>query len=403
MSNRSGTPEYMIRVLIVDDNTETQTSLKRALTFETAFEVVGVASTGQEGINLAKSLSPDIVLMDINMPDMDGLAATATISKESPDSQIIIMSIQNETNYMQRAMAAGARSFLSKPPAIDELYATIHNVYDRRRAKTYQPEVEEASSSPEAQIIMVYSPQAGAGATTIATNLAAALMRDDAKVLLMDCNLYFGDVGVFLNVPVRKTIADLSGIVDDVELETVDNVLATHDSGLKILLAPPTPQAAGVITVDQVVNLITYVCTQFDYIVIDTATDLGELNLALFDLAGLILLICTPTLPAVKNVHHILDLLDTLHIDANKVQVVLNRVNSEFEKTKITLSVQAIEQNLKRRMIASIPLEERRLLSAVNRGIAVVAKDRAQSPAKELMMLMEVVRETLIQTTPNMS
>src|SRR4051794_34638112 len=110
MSKDSGTPEYMIRVLIVDDNSETQTSLKRALTFETAFEVVGVASTGQEGINLAKSLSPDIVLMDINMPDMDGLVATASISKESPDAQIIIMSIQNETNYMQRAMAPGARS-----------------------------------------------------------------------------------------------------------------------------------------------------------------------------------------------------------------------------------------------------------------------------------------------------
>src|SRR5258706_3022259 len=348
MSNQSSKAGYLIRVLIVDDNTETQTSLQRALTFETAFEVIGVASSGQEGVELARSLSPDIVLMDINMPDMDGLAATALISNESPDSQIVIMSIQSETNYMQQAVAAGARSFLSKPVAIDDLYATLRNVYERRRPKMYQPDIQEVQVSgvSEAHIIMVYGPQAGAGTTTIATNLATALLRDDARVLLMDCNLYFGDVGVFLNVQTRKTIADLSGIADDVEVETVDNVVATHDSGLKVLLAAPTPQTADVITVEQVLTLIKHLRGRFDFIVLDTATHLDELNLALFDLAGQILLIGTATLPAVKNVHNILDLLDSLNIYPIKVQVALNRQSAEYEKAKITLSIPSIEQNL---------------------------------------------------------
>jgi pilus assembly protein CpaE len=396
MLNQAWSTEYTIRVLIVDDDSQTQDSLKRALTFEAEFEVVGIASSGQEGVRLAQSLSPDIVLMDINMPDMDGLTATTLIATESPDAQIIIMTIQNESTYIQQAMVAGARAFLSKPVSIDDLYATIRNIYERRRPKTYRPEEPEESHVPEAHIIMVYSPQAGAGTTTIATNLAASLMRKEASVLLMDCNLYFGDVGTFLNVPARNTIADWAVIVDDVDMETVHNMVATHASGLKVLLAPRTPPEADAVKVDQVITLIKQIRTSFDFIVIDTATHLDELNVALFDLAEQILLICTPTLPAVKNVRNILDLLDAWHIDANKVQIVFNRVNVELVKAKITPAAQSIEHSLQRKAIAAIPIDERRMLSAINRGIAVVAKDRSQSPAKELIALAEVVRETLI-------
>jgi pilus assembly protein CpaE len=334
--------------------------------------------------------------MDINMRDMDGLVATALIAKESPDSQIIIVSMQNESSYMQQAMVAGARSFLSKPVSIDELYATIRSVYERRRPKTHRPDEREPIHLPEAHVIVVYAPQAGAGTTTVATNLAASLMRDDTRVLLIDCNLYFGDVGIFLNVREKETIADLSDISDDVETEIINNVLATHDSGLKVLLAPSSPQEADAITTPQILALIKQLRPNFDFIVIDTATFLDEINLALFDLAGQILLIRTPTLPAVKNVHNILNLLAAFHIDANKVQVVLNRVNIEFEKAKITPTMQSIEHNLQRKVFASIPMDERRVLSAINRGVTVVAKDRNLSPAKELIALAEAVRENFI-------
>ncbi len=395
MPRQSQSTEYLIKVLIVDDDVETQELLTRALTFEAEFEVVGVASSGQEGIRLAQSLAPDIVLMDINMPDMDGLAATALIARESPDAQIIMITVQNESHYIQRAMAAGARSFLSKPIAIDELYATIRDVYDRRRPRTYRPEETPISHVAEAHLIMVYSPQAGAGTTTIATNLAASLMRKETNVLLMDCNLYFGDVGTFLNVGTRKTIADLASIVDDVEMETVHQMLATHASGLKVLPAPRTLQEADEVKADQVIALIKQIRASFDVIVIDTATQLDELNIALFDLAEQILLICPPTLPGVNNVRNLLELLDAWHIDANKVQLVVNRVNAELVKAKIAPATQSIEHSLRHKAIAAIPMDERRMLSAINRGIPVAAKDRDQSPAKELIALAEVVRENL--------
>src|SRR5690349_23797078 len=117
-----------IRVLIVDDFAETRENIRKLLQFENDIEVVGMARTGREGIQLAKETRPHVVLMDINMPDMDGIQATEIIAKDVPSAQIIIVSVQSDTDYLRRAMLAGARDFLSKPPPADELVNTIRRL-----------------------------------------------------------------------------------------------------------------------------------------------------------------------------------------------------------------------------------------------------------------------------------
>src|SRR5512143_2919099 len=114
-----------IRVVIVDDIAETRENIRKLLQFEPDVEVVGVARTGREAIDISKDVKPDVMLMDINMPDMDGITATEIIRKNNPFTQIVILSIQNDPNYMRRAMLAGARDFLTKPPTIDELTSAI--------------------------------------------------------------------------------------------------------------------------------------------------------------------------------------------------------------------------------------------------------------------------------------
>ena len=107
-------------VLIVDDQEDTRRNVARLLQFENDINVVGTARTGQDAINQTVALDPDVVLMDINMPDMDGIEATELIQAQAPISQIVILSVQGDTNYMRRAMLAGARDFLTKPPKYEE-------------------------------------------------------------------------------------------------------------------------------------------------------------------------------------------------------------------------------------------------------------------------------------------
>ena len=121
------TGEEKIRVLIVDDVAETRENIRRLLQFEKDLEVVGTENSGRSGIEAAWQLKPDVVLMDINMPDMDGITATERIRSMNPVIQIVMLSVQGDSNYMRRAMLAGARDFLTKPPAVDELIAALRS------------------------------------------------------------------------------------------------------------------------------------------------------------------------------------------------------------------------------------------------------------------------------------
>jgi pilus assembly protein CpaE len=204
-----------IRVLVVDDISETRENVRKLLQFENDIEVAGTARSGKEGIQLAHELDPDVILMDINMPDVDGITATEEIRSKSPHIQIVILSVQGDQNYMRRAMLAGARDFLTKPPMGDELISAIRRAGEMahtERAKDAKQQQLVASSivggpasmagfapSQNGKVITVYSPKGGTGCTTIAVNLAIALNNEDTRAVLVDANLQFGDVAVFIN------------------------------------------------------------------------------------------------------------------------------------------------------------------------------------------------------------
>src|SRR5690349_10628543 len=171
-----------IRTLIVDDIAETRENVRKLLQFESDVEVVGAARSGKEGIQLCQELDPDVVLMDINMPDIDGISATEIIRQKSPYIQIIILSVQGDQNYMRRAMLAGARDFLTKPPMGDELISAVRRAGEMSRAergKGSQARALPVSSGgapvsgpgmvglSQGKIVTVYSPKGGTGCTTL--------------------------------------------------------------------------------------------------------------------------------------------------------------------------------------------------------------------------------------------
>ena len=397
--------EELIKVLIVDDIPETREMLKKLLMFENDIEVVGAATTGREGVDYATETRPDIVLMDINMPDMDGITATEEIKKHAPAAGVIMMSVQSEADYLRRAMIAGARDYLTKPISGEDLSETIRRVFEsmeveRSKAASAPAQASAAPGTPVragaalGHIISVYSPQGGAGVTTVASNMAVALMREGTRVLLVDADLQFGDVGVFLNLQSQYTILDLAEAVADLDEELVENVMVTHGTGLKVLLAPQSPEDAARIVPSDVTEIIRQISNSFDYVIVDMSKMLDDVALNILDMSDRIVVVTTPTLPAIKSVRMILDLFQTLEYPDDKVVFVMNRVNPEA-KGRAAIPVDAIEKNLRRRTDARIPLNETVFLSAVNTGVSVIATEPSKSPASELLFLAEHIRKSL--------
>jgi two-component system, NarL family, nitrate/nitrite response regulator NarL len=115
----------MIRVLLVDDQAIVRRALRGRFHLEPGLEVVGEASTGREALSLAQTLTPDVVLMDIEMPEMDGIEATAALRRVIPQSAVVILSIYDDAQTRGRAQAAGAVAFVEKRGATDALLAAI--------------------------------------------------------------------------------------------------------------------------------------------------------------------------------------------------------------------------------------------------------------------------------------
>jgi pilus assembly protein CpaE len=393
-----------IRVLIVDDVAETRENLRKLLQFESDVEVVGAARSGKEGIQLCHDLDPDVVLMDINMPDVDGITATEIIRQRMPHIQVVILSVQGDQNYMRRAMLAGARDFLTKPPMGDELISAIRRAGEMariERAKTASvravPSALNTGLAPmsamgfgltRGKIVSVYSPKGGTGCTTIAVNLALALHNDDTRVVIVDSNLQYGDVAVFFNEQGKNTIADLTPLADELDLEIVEGVLIKHSAtGISILASPSRPEMADKIAADQFLKVLEFLRQLYAYVVVDTASYLSEVTIAAIDASDVIVLITTQDIPAIKNARLFLDLLQTLGIDRGRIAFVVNR----FDK-RIAITAERVGENLKQAVAVVLPLDERVVITAVNRGIPFMIDNKAQPVARGIFSLAESVR-----------
>jgi DNA-binding NarL/FixJ family response regulator len=115
----------MIKLLLVDDQSIVRQGLRRRLLLEPDISVVGEASSGEQALELVQSLDPDIVLMDVEMPGMDGISATATMRDSIAHCTVVMLSIHDDTQTRARAMAAGAAAFVEKRGAVEVLLATI--------------------------------------------------------------------------------------------------------------------------------------------------------------------------------------------------------------------------------------------------------------------------------------
>jgi len=393
-----------IRVLVVDDIPETRDHLTKLLGFEADIDVVGSAASGREAIEMAVRLSPDVVLMDINMPDMDGIAATEQLSSSVPGAAVVMMSVQGEADYLRRSMLAGAREFLVKPFSSDELTASIRQVSARERDKQSRMAVPTAASAAVAapgvhghrgggsgepgMVVAVFSPKGGVGRTTVAVNLAVAAATElGKKVVIMDGSFQFGDVGVLLNLnPKSKSIADLIPELDVGELDSIDTFLIDHTAGIRVLLAPPSPETAEMITAGGVKKVLETLRRDHDLVIVDCTSYFNDTTLAILDAADVILTMLSLEITSIKNMRLFLEVAEQLGYEHRKVRLVLNRADSA-----LGIRVADVEHSIGRKVDETIVSDGRSVVYALNRGVPFFLSNREAQVSQDILRLARSV------------
>lgn len=379
-----------IKVVIVDDTEETRNNIKTLLSFEKRIEVIGEAENGEEAIFITKEARPDIVLMDINMPVMDGIKATEAITLSVPETTVIIMSVQSEQEYLKKAMSAGAREFLNKPFTGEELSRAILKTYElesRRREHSNVPKIKEEI---KAKVITVFSTKGGVGKTTIASNLAVCLARTTKKkVALVDLDLQFGDVAIMLNVSMKNTISDLIKEINQVDADLMDDYLVTHFSGVRVLPAPIKPEYAEYITSVHVQKILSVLKENYHYIIVDSSASFHETVLTSLDMSDRILYVSTLDLPTIKNVKSGLDVMESLRYSENKIKIILNKASEQFG-----IKYKDFENTLKRPIWSYVPEDSQTVITSANKGFPFVMTRTETKVAKAILsMANEIINE----------
>jgi pilus assembly protein CpaE len=389
-----------IGVVIVDDIPETREHLSKLLSFENDIEVVGMAASGLEALELASRLRPDVVLMDINMPGMDGIATTEQLSATVPTASIVMMSVQGEADYLRRSMLAGAREFLVKPFSSDELCSSIRQVYAREREKLGRmlpalpvPLAVAAAAGPTGarepgRVVTLFSPKGGVGRTTLAVNLAVALASEMGRsVALVDASMQFGDVGVLLNLnPKNKSIVDVLGDVGNGDLDLIDGTLVSHGTGVRVLLAPPSPEMAELVTVDHLRRIISRLRETHDLVIVDSWPFVQDNTLALLDMSDLILGLLTLEITNIKNIRLFLDVADQLGYTGDKLRLVLNRADSAYG-----IRVVDVENSIGRKIDHTVVSDGRTVVYALNRGVPFVWSNKQAQVSQDVLNIARAI------------
>jgi pilus assembly protein CpaE len=348
------------RILVVDDDANVQRLLQYTLKQE-GYEVV-IAADGAEGYRLWGTESPDLVLLDVMLPKLDGYQVAAKIrSEEGGDTHvpIIMLTAEREVEQKVRGLRAGADDYLIKPFHPAELLARIKSLLAR-----FAPRDVLLARPPLGRVLAFYGAKGGVGTTTIAINAAIALHRElGRKVALVDANLQFGDHRVFLDLGMdRKSIVDIVS-APSIDVDLVRQVMVKHDSGVDLLLAPPSPESADLVHPAHLPQIIEHLRSLYDYVLIDVDKRLDDINLGIIETAENVLVVMTADLSCLKNVRLILETMGHLGYPPGKVQLVLNRSNAFTG-----INVKNAEGALKRAIDHQVVNEYRGAISALNSG-----------------------------------
>lgn len=339
------------------------------LEVEPDIAVVGQAIDGIDALAKAHDLRPDVVLMDVNMPGLNGLEATEKLVTEMPSVAVIIISVQKEKEYMRRAMQVGAREYISKPFTSEELKSSIKRVYQISSRNIQNTNATISEPEKQCHVFLVASGKGGVGKSIIAANVATAIAATGVRTCLVDLNLQFGDVSIYFNPnPLPDSIEQLLPTGDLTnDLDVLETFLGNGPEGLKLLLAPTSPEKGDLVNADKTKAIFDLLKERFDYIVVDSASYFTEPLLESLEVAERVILIVDQTLSGVKDGVLYLKTLAAVSYPADRIMVVLNRFGSNQ-----SYDLNGIKRHLGRDIDAVIPLQEQVLVESINRALPAV-------------------------------
>lgn len=378
-----------INVLLISKMDSNITAMKSMIDDE-AICVIGESTGGSAALGHIENLSPDIIIMTLGAGDTDVLSLAERIILHRPRTYVILLAEYLDVDILQGALQAGVHNVIQFPKTSKEFGEYIKTVYKNEKTR-----IESLNSKQNlswmSRVITVFGAKGGLGKTTIATNLAVKLAENSKKVALIDLDLQFGDVHIFLDVEPPDTIAELVQEFSSANIDLVRSYMTVHSSGVHVLCAPKSPEYAELVSPDKVGSIISLLRTYYDYVIIDTPPAFSEVTITAIEASSTILFVTGLDISILKNSKLSLSLLDSLQQN-NKIKLIVNRA---VNVSSITLN--DVQKLIDRPIWAKITSDYKVAVTALNRGIPFVTG----APQSELSQSISSIAELLMEGTEN--
>lgn len=384
-----------VKVILADANEKSRSSIRELLELDNSIDVMTEAANGKEVIDKIKSMEPELVIIDLNMPEMDGIETTRYITIHYPQVFVIIISVNDDTPNFRQAMLAGAKEYLVKPLSAAELNTSVRQVaiLNRKCIKTKPSELESNENGTRVKdnkLISIFGTKGGVGKSVVCTNLAVATAQKyKNKVGLVDLDIQFGDISVMMNINPRKTISELLQEGEEPGTELLKDYLYERH-GVNILAAPNKPELAELVTPDGITKILQLCKGMYDFTFIDTPSFIDETTLTALEMSDLILLIISLDLPTIKNVKKGLDILRSLQL-LPRTRLILNRSSGVAG-----IEPRDVERVLDMRIRAEVPSDGKLVVSSLNQGIPFIKMSPRAPISKSMVNILQLIENILM-------
>lgn len=352
-----------IRVVIVAADSVTRSALAAALDTDTIDLVKSMAPSPDLASRINSIQADAALIYNDSAPYIFDMVERVYLSRCVYG--VIMVSHDMDPKVLEQAMNCGVTKVIPYSEMNESAESALVHIVNREKTRIAAP---ASAGTFESRVISVFGTKGGTGKTMFAVNLASALAQQGKRVALIDLDLQFGDVGIFLDIAKSDSIADV--IMESAfDFSTLKSYLFSHMTGIAALCAPPNPENAELVTPDHVNKIITAMRPNYDYVVLDMPPSFNDCSIAGLERSNEIYFMLNPDIATLRNAKVSISVLESLD-QGEKVRVVLNKNGDSSIKQK------DVESVLERKTALVIPSDIRCAVKAVNRGVPIVIGDK---------------------------
>ncbi|HBC32341.1 MAG TPA: hypothetical protein DC024_14000 [Clostridiales bacterium] len=350
--------------------------------------IIGDTAGGAQALDKIENTSPDIIIMTLGSGDTDVLNLAERIIFHRPKTFVILVADTLNVEIMQEAVKVGCHNLIEFPSTSKEFAEYIKSVYNNEsiRIKSLSNKDTLVWAS---RVITVFGAKGGLGKSTIAANLAVKLAEKRKKVALVDLDLQFGDLNIFLDLEPKDTIVELVQDVITPNIDSVRSYMAVHSSGVHVLCAPKSPEYAELVSSEKVQSLLSLLRTYYDYVIVDTSPSFTDVTITAIESSSIIFFVTGLDISILRNSKLSVSLLESLQ-QTDKIRLIVNRA---VDMNSITIN--DVQKIIGYPIWAKLPSDYKVAVNALNRGVPFVTG----APNSKLSASITGLTEILIKGT----